>query len=104
MYQIVCECTTSSIGQMGHTIADRCKEHEWYICLNYTDKSALAEHCIASLHVPDFQSASVLLNWERLITEAVEIQLQNNTDLHLSPFQWQLALKLTRFHLPCAAN
>lgn len=52
-FSIVCKCGISYKGKMGPTIADRCKEHELYIGLTY---------CTAAGHVPDFQSASVLLS------------------------------------------
>lgn len=67
----------------SHIIADCCKQHVHYICLNYPDKSAPADHCISWGHQLDFQSLSVLLTTtnyrKRLVTEAIEIQIQNNT-------------------------
>lgn len=94
---------SSYIGQTSHTIANRYKGHECYIKLTYPDKSALADHCISTGRHPAFQSTSVLFKrlnfWDMVITEAVEIHMQNNIfnniGLQLSPM-WQPVLKLIR--------
>lgn len=48
------------IGQMGQTTVTHFQEHEWHICLEQLEKSALAEHCIMKKHQAKFQNAKVL--------------------------------------------
>jgi hypothetical protein len=38
------------VGQIGHTIQARCKEHACHICLYQVDKFAVAEHSTETGH------------------------------------------------------
>lgn len=44
IYKIPCACWTYYIGQMGQSVLVRQQEHQSYIRLGHTDRSALAEH------------------------------------------------------------
>jgi hypothetical protein len=82
VYHILCECGKVYVGQTGHTITARYKEHERHIRLNQPEKSAVAEHCIELSHKIDFDEATILARragyTDRLVKEAIEIRLHPN--------------------------
>jgi hypothetical protein len=48
MYTESPECGKVYIGQTGHSVDTRLKEHQLHIRLEHPDKSVMSEHCIAS--------------------------------------------------------
>jgi hypothetical protein len=79
---ILCECGKVHVGQTGHTITARCKEHEHHIQLHQLEKSAVAEHCIETCHKIGFGEATILARstgyMDILVKDAVEIRLHPN--------------------------
>jgi hypothetical protein len=75
IYRIPCECGKVFVGQTGHTIRARCKEHEHHIRLHQQEKPAVAEHCLEFGHNIGFGEASVLARSagyiDRLVKEAI---------------------------------
>jgi hypothetical protein len=70
---------TVYIGQTGHSIDTRLKEHKRHIHLEYPDKSAVAQRSIHQEHRIQFNSTSILSTktryMDRIIREALEIEL-----------------------------
>jgi hypothetical protein len=79
VYRIPCECGKVYIGQTGHSVDTRLKEHQWHICLEHPDKSAIAEHTVDLGHCIQFHKTSILAAKTRymdsIIREAIEIEL-----------------------------
>jgi hypothetical protein len=67
------------IGQMGHSVDIRIKEHQRHIRLDHPDKSAVAEHSIDRGHCIQFHNASILTTKTRymdcIVREAIQIEL-----------------------------
>ncbi|KAJ4437490.1 hypothetical protein ANN_17634, partial [Periplaneta americana] len=82
VYKIPCECEKCYIGQTGHTIMERCKEHQHSIRLYYLDKPAVAQHSLETGHKINFGATTILDKtsgyWDVVIKEAIEIQLDGN--------------------------
>ncbi|XP_033607053.1 uncharacterized protein LOC117282253 [Cryptotermes secundus] len=55
IYSIPCECGKVYIGQTGHSVGTRLKEHQRHLRLEHPDKSAVAEHSIELDHRIQFQ-------------------------------------------------
>jgi predicted GIY-YIG superfamily endonuclease len=81
IYSIPCECGKVYIGQTGHSIDTRVKEHHRHICLYHSKKYAVAEH-INLGHETQLQNTSILVKKSRrmdqVIREAIEIELHPN--------------------------
>jgi predicted GIY-YIG superfamily endonuclease len=96
MYSMPCDCGQVYIGQTGHSIKTRAKEHQHHICLEHPGKSAMAEYSINLGHHIQFQNTTILATksryMDRMIRKATEIQLHPNNmnredGLHLSRSQ-----------------
>jgi hypothetical protein len=78
-----CECGKVYIGQTGHPVDVRLKEHQRHICLEQPDKSAVAEHSVDFGHHIRFHNTSVLATktqyMDRIVREAIEIELRRNS-------------------------
>jgi hypothetical protein len=76
------ECHKVYIGQTGRCVDTRLKEHQWYIRLEYPDKSAVAEQCVNSGHHILFHNTSILAtktqHMDRFVRDAIEIELHPN--------------------------
>jgi hypothetical protein len=79
VYRIPCECGRVYIGQTGHSVDIRIKEHQRHIRLYHPDKSAIAEHSIDQGHRIQSHDASILATKTRyidcVVREAIEIEL-----------------------------
>jgi hypothetical protein len=79
VYRISFECSRVYIGQTGHSMDIRLKEHQRHIRLEHPDKSALAEHSIDQGHCIQFHSSSILATktryTDRIVREAIEIEV-----------------------------
>jgi hypothetical protein len=79
VYRIPCECGRVYIGQMGHHVDIRLKEHQQHIQLEHPDKSVIAEHSIDHRHCIQFHNSSILATktryMDRIVREAIEIEL-----------------------------
>ena len=75
-------CGKVYVGQSGRTISYRIKEHDRHIRIMHPDKSALAQNSIDYDHKINLQEAKLLSAksgyMDRLIREAIEIQLPHN--------------------------
>ncbi|KAK3751073.1 hypothetical protein QZH41_001914 [Actinostola sp. cb2023] len=61
IYSIPCgECETFYIGETGRSLATRQKEHQSYVRLNKTNKSALAEHAHNTGHSISWNNTKIL--------------------------------------------
>jgi hypothetical protein len=82
VYSVPCECGQVYIGQTGRSIKTRVKEHQCHICLQHSDKSAVAEYSIYLDHRIQLQNTNILSTksryMDRMIREAIEIDLQPN--------------------------
>jgi hypothetical protein len=82
VYRILCECGKVYVGQTGHSVDTRLKEHQRHICLEHPDKSAIAEHTVNLGHRIQFHETSILATraqyMDRIIREAIEIELHPN--------------------------
>ncbi|GFG30771.1 hypothetical protein Cfor_10855 [Coptotermes formosanus] len=82
VYQIPYECRKGYVGHSSRAIETRCKEHQRYICLHQPKESAVAEHSISIGHCINFGGTSILDGSsgyvDRLVKEAIEIQLNKN--------------------------
>jgi predicted GIY-YIG superfamily endonuclease len=101
VYSVLCECGKVYIGETGHTIETRIKEHRRHYRLGQLEKSAVAEHSILENHCIHWEEAGMLCKthgyWDRIIKEAIQIKInrQNfNRDngFHLSKC-WDVLLK-----------
>jgi hypothetical protein len=76
------ECGKVNIGQTGHSVEMRVKEHCRHIRLYHPEKSVEAEHSINRGHWIQLQKTSILakkLRWmDLIIREAIEIELHPN--------------------------
>jgi hypothetical protein len=82
VYSIPCECGQVYIGQTGHSVDTRLKEHPRHIRLEHLDKSAVAEHSINLGHHVQLQNTTILSTkpryMDRIIREAIEVELHPN--------------------------
>ncbi|KAK3753752.1 hypothetical protein QZH41_005243 [Actinostola sp. cb2023] len=83
IYSIPCgECETFYIGETGRSLATRQKEHQSYVRLNKTDKSALAEHAHNTGHSISWINTKILdveTRWhQRKWSEACHIAKSTN--------------------------
>jgi hypothetical protein len=82
VYSIPCECGQVYIGQTGHSVNTRVKEHQRHIRLEHPGKSSVAEQSINLGHHIQLQNTTILSTkpryWDRIIREAIEIQLHPN--------------------------
>jgi hypothetical protein len=79
---IPCECGKVDIGQTGHSIETRVKEHHQHICLYHLEKSVVAEYSINLGHLIQLQNSSILAKKSRwmdwVIREATEVEFHPN--------------------------
>ena len=80
VYSIPCMCGQVYFGQTGRSIETRIKQHHWHIRLGHPDKLVVAE-CRFN-HLIKFQDTWILSTvfsyMERIIREAVELELHRN--------------------------
>jgi hypothetical protein len=67
IYSIPCQCRKVYIGQTGHSVEMRVKEHHRHIRLQHTEKSALAEYSISLGHQNQLHNTSILANKSRYV-------------------------------------
>jgi predicted GIY-YIG superfamily endonuclease len=48
VYSVPCEHSQDYVGQTGHYVETRLKEHQWHINLEHPDKSDMAKHSMSS--------------------------------------------------------
>ena len=81
IYKIPCDCGKVYIGQAGHTVQDRIKEHQHCIKLADFDKSAVAEHSLLTSQRILFSSTNVVDNaisyYDQIIKEAIHIKIND---------------------------
>jgi hypothetical protein len=93
VYSMPCKCGEFYIGQTGHSIKTRVKEHQRHTRLQHPDKSTVAKHSINLGHRIQLQDTTILstkyryMDW--MIKDATEIELHLNNmnredGLHLS--------------------
>jgi hypothetical protein len=79
VYRIPSECSRVYIGQAGHSVDIRLKEHQRHIRLEHPDKSAVAEHSIDQGHRIQSHNSSILTTktryMDRIVREAIETEL-----------------------------
>jgi hypothetical protein len=77
IYRIRCECGKVYIGQTGHSVDTRLKEHQRHLRLEHP-----AEHSIELDHHIQFHNTAILASKSRyldhIIMEAIEIELHPN--------------------------
>jgi hypothetical protein len=82
VYKIPCECGKVYIGQTGHSMDTRLKEHQRHIRLEHPDKPAVSEHSVDFGHRIQLHNTSILATktqyMDRIIREAIEIELHPN--------------------------
>jgi hypothetical protein len=83
VYRIPCECGWVYIGQTGHSMDIRLKEHQWHIQLEHLDQSDIAEHSINHGPYIKFHSASIVATKTRymdcIVKKATETKLHPYT-------------------------
>ena len=99
IYRVPCECGQVYIGQTGRLVATRLAEHKRNLRLVQSDKSAIAEHAINTLHNVKFEDTCILVRDKRLssrlIREAIEILKHPNN------FNRTVALKFLQYGKQC---
>ena len=83
VYRIACKgCPQSYIGQSGHSLQHRMREHKRAVSHGDTNASALAEHALRNGHEIDWENANILDHsdffYPRLCLESWYIQQQEN--------------------------
>jgi hypothetical protein len=97
VYSILCECGKVYIGQTGHSVETRVKEHHRHIRLYHPEKSAVAEHSISLGLRIQLQNTSILASksrrMDRVIRETIEIELHPDNMNREDGFSLSRALK-----------
>jgi predicted GIY-YIG superfamily endonuclease len=79
IYSISCESGKVYIGQTGHSIKIRIKQHHQHHELYHPDKSAVAEHTTSLGHCIQFNDACIVAKKPRhmkhIIKEAIKMEL-----------------------------
>jgi len=106
VYKIDCSCGKSYIGETGHSLQTRLKEHGADIRNERSRTSALVEHSSKTKHHICLESASIIAREEqhqrRKIREALEIikhphNLNRDNDVEISG-SWLPLIKESRSH------
>jgi hypothetical protein len=79
VYKILCESGRIYIGQTGHSVDIRLKEHQRHIRPDHPEKSAIAECSIDHGHRIQFQNSCIIKTKSRyidpIVRKAIEIEL-----------------------------
>ena len=84
MYEVPCSCGKVYIGQIGHSLIARLKEHSVIISYRRINRYALVEHSYNTSHQVCIENSSLITREDnynkRRIREAVEIENNLNKD------------------------
>ena len=83
VYEIPCSCNNVYIGEMGHSLQTRLKEHSADIVHNRIKNSALAKHSHNTSHQICMEKASLIAReehyYKRRVRESLDIEKRDKT-------------------------